>query len=109
MTNDTDVIVTANKTVVDYFKDNKDIYKILIYNKINSECKENVDSNYDTLSEVIKDEEMLNTLHEFVLNKSKCVVLKDNIVTFRFIGESAINKRLSIEEQIEMTIEEALP
>jgi hypothetical protein len=77
LTNDTDVIVTANKTVVDYFKDNKDIYKILINNKINSECKENVDSNYNTLSEVIKDEEMLNTLHEFVLNKSNKNTLED--------------------------------
>ena len=66
----TDVIVTANKTVIEYFENNKDIYKILINNNINSECKEKADTNYDSLSEVIKDEGLLNTLHEFVLNKA---------------------------------------
>jgi hypothetical protein len=66
---DTDVIVTASKKTVDYFKDDKDIYKILINNKINSECKEDVDTSYDTLSEVIKDKELLDTLHKFVTDK----------------------------------------
>jgi hypothetical protein len=41
----------------------------LINNNINSECKDKASANYDSLSDVIKDEGLLNTLHEFVLNK----------------------------------------
>ena len=66
---DTDVIVTANKKVVDFLDDKKGIYSILINNNINSECKDKTNANYDSLSDVIKDEGLLNTLHEFVLNK----------------------------------------
>ena len=66
---DTDVIVTANKKVVDFLDGKKGIYSILINNNINSECKDKTNANYDSLSDVIKDEGLLNTLHEFVLNK----------------------------------------
>lgn len=66
---DTDVIVTANKKVVDFLDGKKGIYSILINNNINSECKDKTNTNYDSLSDVIKDEGLLNTLHEFVLNK----------------------------------------
>ena len=71
LTKDTDVIITANKKVVDFLTDYKNIYSILINNKTNEECKEKTNANYESLSDVIKDEELLNTLHEFVLNKSK--------------------------------------
>ena len=69
LTKDTDVIVTANKKVVDFLDGKKGIYSILINNNINSECKDKTNANYDSLSDVIKDEGLLNTLHEFVLNK----------------------------------------
>ena len=69
LTKDTDVIVTANKKVVDFLDGKKGIYSILINNNINSECKDKTSANYDSLSDVIKDEGLLNTLHEFVLNK----------------------------------------
>jgi hypothetical protein len=69
LTKDTDVIVTANKKVVDFLDGKKGIYSILINNNINSECKDKANANYDSLSDVIKDEGLLNTLHEFVLNK----------------------------------------
>ena len=69
LTKDTDVIVTANKKVVDFLDGKKGIYSILINNNINSECKGKTNANYDSLSDVIKDEGLLNTLHEFVLNK----------------------------------------
>jgi hypothetical protein len=69
LTKDTDVIVTANKKVVDFLDGKKGIYSILINNNINSECKDKASANYDSLSDVIKDEGLLNTLHEFVLNK----------------------------------------
>ena len=71
LTKDTDVIITANKKVVDFLTDYKNIYSILINNKTNEECKEKTNANYESLSDVIKDEELLNALHEFVLNKSK--------------------------------------
>jgi hypothetical protein len=44
---------------------------------MNSECKENVDANYDTLSEFIKDKESLDTLHKFVLDKIDRKTLKN--------------------------------
>ena len=69
LTKDTDVIVTANKKVVDFLDGKKGIYSILINNNINSECKDKTNANYDSLSDIIKDEGLLNTLHEFVLNK----------------------------------------
>ena len=69
LTKDTDVIVTANEKVVDFLDGKKGIYSILINNNINSECKDKTNANYDSLSDVIKDEGLLNTLHEFVLNK----------------------------------------
>ena len=69
LTKDTDVIVTANKKVVDFLDGKKGIYSILINNNINSECKDKANANYDSLSDVIKDDGLLNTLHEFVLNK----------------------------------------
>jgi hypothetical protein len=69
LTKDTDVIVTANKKVVDFLDGKKGIYSILLNNNINSECKDKTNANYDSLSDVIKDEGLLNTLHEFVLNK----------------------------------------
>jgi hypothetical protein len=69
LTKDTNVIVTANKKVVDFLDGKKGIYSILINNNINSECKDKANANYDSLSDVIKDEGLLNTLHEFVLNK----------------------------------------
>ena len=69
LTKDTDVIVTANEKVVDFLDGKKGIYSILINNNINSECKDKTNANYDSLSDVIKDDGLLNTLHEFVLNK----------------------------------------
>jgi hypothetical protein len=69
LTKDTDVIITANKKIVDFLDGNDKVYSILINNNTNSECKEKVNANYDSLSDVIKDEKLLNTLHEFVLNK----------------------------------------
>ena len=69
LTKDTDVIVTANEKVVGFLDGKKGIYSILINNNINSECKDKTNANYDSLSDVIKDEGLLNTLHEFVLNK----------------------------------------
>lgn len=69
LTKDTDVIVTANEKVVGFLDGKKGIYSILINNNINSECKDKTNANYDSLSDVIKDDGLLNTLHEFVLNK----------------------------------------
>lgn len=71
LTKDTEVIVTANEEVVNFLSDKDNIYKILINNNTNSNCKEKVNANYDSLSEMIKDEKLLNTLHEFVTNKSE--------------------------------------
>lgn len=71
LTKDTEVIITANEEVVDFLKDNDKIYKILINNNTNSGAKEKVNANYNSLSDVIKDESLLNTLHEFVTNKSE--------------------------------------
>ena len=63
LTKDTDVIITANKKIVDFLDGNDKVYSILINNNTNSECKEKVNANYDSLSDVIKDEKLLNTLH----------------------------------------------
>ena len=71
LTKDTEVIITANEEVVNFLSDKDNIYKILINNNTNSNCKEKVNANYDSLSEMIKDEKLLNTLHEFVTNKSE--------------------------------------
>ena len=71
LTKDTEVIVTANEEVVNFLSDKDNIYKILINNNTNSNCKEKVNANYVSLSEMIKDEKLLNTLHEFVTNKSE--------------------------------------
>ena len=71
LTKDTEVIITANEEVVDFLKDNDKIYKILINNKTNSDAKEKVNANYDSLSDVIKDEALLNTWHEFVSKNSE--------------------------------------
>lgn len=59
-----DVVITANKTVIDELKDSK--YTVLINNKTNEEYKEKVNKSYDTLNEVIKDESLLTEWYKFV-------------------------------------------
>lgn len=59
-----DVVITANKTVIDELKDSK--YTVLINNKTNEEYKEKVNKSYDTLNEAIKDESLLTEWYKFV-------------------------------------------
>ncbi len=71
--NDYDVIISGNKRVIDYFKDNDDVYTILIPNGTTSGCT--ATDEYDSLDNVIKDENLLDKLQEFVNNKNN----KNNI------------------------------
>ena len=64
-----DIVITANKDVIDALKDSK--YTILINNSRNSDYKDKVDKNYDSLSEVIKDEPLLNDFYKFVHKDGK--------------------------------------
>jgi len=59
-----DVVVTANKDVLN--KLNEFVYKIAIVNDYNKECKDLSDKSYNSLIDVIKDQDLLNKLHNFV-------------------------------------------
>jgi len=63
-----DVIISANKNVLDFFENNDDTYVVQISNKTNEKCKSN--KKYDSLDDVIKDEEFLKEVQEFVNNKN---------------------------------------
>ena len=63
---DADVIITADPSKLKY----NGVYKILIKNKFNDSEKDIADRTYDSLNEVIKDENLLQELHNFVLNKN---------------------------------------
>ena len=70
--NEFDVIVTSNKDLVENnLKGNSQIYTILINNLVNEGCKDIVNKNYNSLSEMIKDESILNELKEFVVDRKK--------------------------------------
>jgi hypothetical protein len=66
--NDYDVVISGNKRVIDYFKDNDEVYTILIPNETTSGCV--ATDEYDSLDNVIKDEKLLEKLQEFVNNKN---------------------------------------
>lgn len=63
-----DVIISANKNVLDFFENNDGTYVVQISNKTNEKCKSN--KKYDSLDDVIKDEEFLKEVQEFVNNKN---------------------------------------
>ena len=63
-----DVIISANKNVLDFFENNDDTYVVQILNKTNEKCKSN--NKYDSLDDVIKDEDFLKEVQEFVNNKN---------------------------------------
>jgi len=62
------VIISANKNVLDFFENNDGTYVVQISNKTNEKCKSN--KKYDSLDDVIKDEEFLKEVQEFVNNKN---------------------------------------
>lgn len=66
-----DVIITANNEVIKAFAGDKNVYKILINRPTNADSKENADKNYDSLSDVLGDDELLNTLHSWKENKKE--------------------------------------
>lgn len=68
-----DVIITANNEVIERFAGDKDVYKILINRPTNADSKEKADKNYDSLSDVLGDDELLNTLHGWKENKKENV------------------------------------
>lgn len=68
-----DVIITANNEVIERFAGDKDVYKILINRLTNADSKEKADKNYDSLSDVLGDDELLNTLHGWKENKKENV------------------------------------
>ena len=63
-----DVIISANKNVLDFFENNDGTYVVQISNKTNEKCESN--KKYDSLDDVIKDEEFLKEVQEFVNNKN---------------------------------------
>ena len=63
-----DVIISANKNVLDFFENNDGTYVVQISNKTNEKCKSN--KKYDSLDDVIKDEEFLKEVQEYVNNKN---------------------------------------
>lgn len=67
-----DVVIAGSKEILDFFGNNNSVYTICISNIMNKDCKFN--DRYDSLIEAIKDENMLNVLHDFVNNKIKKVV-----------------------------------
>lgn len=68
-----DVIITANNEVIERFAGDKDVYKILINRPTNADSKEKADKNYDSLSDILGDDELLNTLHSWKENKKENV------------------------------------
>lgn len=68
-----DVIITANNEVIERFAGDKDVYKILINRPTNADSKEKADKNYDLLSDILGDNELLNTLHSWKENKKENV------------------------------------
>lgn len=68
-----DVIITANENVVKEFAGDENVYKILINRPTNEELKEKSDKNYDSLSDVLNDDELLNTLHTWKITKEEKV------------------------------------
>ena len=68
-----DVIITANNEVIERFAGDKDVYKILINRPTNADSKEKADKNYGSLSDILGDDELLNTLHSWKENKKENV------------------------------------
>lgn len=70
--NEYDVVITGNVNVLELFKDNDNVYTILIPNSTTSDWKATAE--YESLDDVIKDEKLLEKIQEFVNNKNN----KDN-------------------------------
>lgn len=67
--NEYDVVIAGSKETLDYFAENENSsYIIGISNNVNKDCK--ADKKYDSLDDVIKDNELLKTLQNFVNNKN---------------------------------------
>lgn len=67
--NEYDVVIAGSKEILDYFAENENSsYIIGISNNVNKDCK--ADKKYDSLDDVIKDNELLETLQNFVNNKN---------------------------------------
>lgn len=67
--NEYDVVIAGSKETLDYFAENENnSYIIGISNNVNKDCK--VDKKYDSLDDAIKDNELLETLQNFVNNKN---------------------------------------
>ena len=67
--NEYDVVIAGSKETLDYFAENENgSYIIGISNNVNKDCK--ADKKYDSLDDVIKDNELLETLQNFVNNKN---------------------------------------
>lgn len=66
--NEYDVVISANKNVLDFFESDDKTYVVQISNKTNESCKS--DKKYDSLDDIIKDEDFLNVVQEHVNNKN---------------------------------------
>jgi len=63
-----DVVIAGSKEVLDFFKGDNESYVIQISNNMNKDCE--ADKKYDSLNDVIKDDEFIGIVQEFVNNKN---------------------------------------
>ena len=63
-----DVVIAGSKEVLDFFKGDNESYVVQISNNMNKDCE--ADKKYDSLNDVIKDDEFIGIVQEFVNNKN---------------------------------------